>query len=151
MSVLKDEIKALWVKHSALIKYAFFGGLTTLANISVYGVATYCGVAIAWANVLAWVLSVAFAYYTNRRWVFESTASGFQAVMREIGAFVACRLGTGILDQAIMMLVGAWLGAQLVPDDMLYLWSLGVKVASNVLVIVLNYVFSKVWVFRKAH
>lgn len=111
---------------------------------------TWFGMGIALANVLAWVLSVAFAYYTNRRWVFESIASGFKVLMREIGTFIACRLGTGILDLAIMMIVGEWLGGRFIPTDSLYLWSLGVKVASNVLVIVLNYVFSKVLIFKKA-
>ncbi len=138
-----------WIKkHWKLISYLFFGGLTTVVNIVVYGVATALGMATAWANVLAWVLSVAFAYYTNRKWVFESVCTGWRAVLREAGAFVACRLGTGVMDQAIMMFGVDYLGVRLVAAESLYLWSLGLKVASNVLVIVLNYVLSRLLVFK---
>lgn len=142
-------MRELIKKHWKLISYLFFGALTTLVNIAVYGAATYLGMAVGWANALAWTLSVAFAYYTNRRWVFESTASGLAAVLRELGAFVACRLGTGLLDQAIMMLGVDFLGPRLVAPEHLYIWGLALKIASNVIVIVLNYIFSKLIIFAK--
>lgn len=135
--------------HREALSYLFFGALTTLVNIAVYGAATYLGMAVGWANALAWALSVAFAYYTNRRWVFESTAAGFKAVLREMSAFVACRLGTGLLDQAIMMLGVDGLGPKLVAPEHLYIWGLALKIASNVIVIVLNYIFSKLIIFAK--
>lgn len=135
--------------HREALSYLFFGALTTLVNIAVYGAATYLGMAVGWANALAWALSVAFAYYTNRRWVFESTAAGFKAVLREMSAFVACRLGTGLLDQAIMMLGVDSLGPKLVAPEHLYIWGLALKIASNVIVIVLNYIFSKLIIFAK--
>ena len=136
-------MKELIKKHWKLISYLFFGALTTLVNIAVYGAATYLGMAVGWANALAW------AYYTNRRWVFESTAAGFKAVLREMGAFVACRLGTGLLDQAIMMLGVDVLGPKLLAPERLYIWGLALKIASNIIVIVLNYLFSKLIIFAK--
>lgn len=142
-------MRELIQKHRKLISYLFFGALTTLVNIVVYGAATFLGMATGWANALAWVLSVAFAYYTNRRWVFRSTAAGGRAVLREMGTFVACRLGTGLLDQAIMMLGVDGLGPKLVAAEYLYAWGLTLKIASNVLVIVLNYIFSKLIIFAK--
>ena len=120
-------MKELIKKHWKLISYLFFGALTTLVNIVVYGAAAYLGMAVGWANALAWALSVAFAYYTNRRWVFGSTVSGRPAVLREMGAFVACRLGTGLLDQAIMMLGVDVLGPKLLAPEHLYIWGLAVS------------------------
>ena len=142
-------MKELIKKHWKLISYLFFGALTTLVNIVVYGAATYLGMAVGWANALAWALSVAFAYSTTRRWVFGSTVSGRPAVLREMGAFVACRLGTGLLDQAIMMLGVDVLGPKLLAPERLYIWGLALKIASNIIVIVLNYLFSKLIIFAK--
>lgn len=145
----RENVKAFLKKHRSLISYVVFGGLTTLVNIAVYGVCTWLGMAIGWANVVAWLMSVAFAYYTNRRWVFESKVHGLQEIMREIGTFVVCRLGTGLMDQAIMMIGGEWLGPKIIPAAQFYIWSMGLKIASNVLVIVLNYVFSKRVIFKR--
>lgn len=144
-----NQIKELLRKHKALIAYAFFGALTTLVNIVTYGVCTWFGMSTGWANALAWVLSVLFAYLTNRRWVFESENSSRSAVMKEFASFVACRLGTGVLDQVIMVLGVDVLGPKIIPEPYAYLWSLGLKIASNVLVIILNYVFSKLIIFKK--
>lgn len=136
-------------EHQKLIAYLFFGALTTLVNIVVYAAGTALGLSVGWANALAWVLSVVFAYYTNRRWVFQSACTGLWERLRELGAFAACRLGTGLMDQVIMILGVDYAGSRFIAPDHRYIWGLGVKVASNVLVIVLNYVLSKVFVFKK--
>ena len=124
-------------KYREQITYLFFGGVTTLVNIACYGALSALGLSTALANAVAWVVSVLTAYFTNRRWVFESRSRG-AAAAREFVSFVACRIATGVLDEAIMVL----------GVDHLHLWGLGVKVFSNVLVIVLNYVFSKLIIFR---
>ena len=142
-------MKNLFIKYRALIVYVIFGALTTAVNIAVYAVCTRFGMPTGWANALAWVLSVLFAYFTNRRWVFESQNTGLPAVLREFASFVACRLGTGVLDQIIMVVGVDVLGPMFIPEKHLYLWSLGLKIASNVLVIFLNYIFSKLIIFRK--
>ena len=81
--------------------------------------------------------------------VFESENSSRSAVMKEFASFVACRLGTGVLDQIIMVLGVDVLGPKIIPEPYAYLWSLGLKIASNVLVIILNYIFSKLIIFRR--
>ena len=127
-----------WKRYREQIAYLFFGGVTTLVNIVSYAVLSHLGLSTGVANAIAWVLSVLTAYITNRLWVFDSHSRGAAAV-REFVSFIGCRVATGVLDEGIMI-VGV---------DRLGLWGLGVKVFSNVLVIVLNYVFSKLFIFRK--
>lgn len=153
-----------WCKaHWEVLAYLIFGGLTTLLNIVLYAVFNAVfgyAAANSWGNVLDNVLCILFAYATNRTFVFASKAKG-RAALREFGTFVACRLGTLVLDAAVMMIGGnmlgepgsafvlAVLGGWVDEAGALKLWGLGVKVFSNVLVVVLNYVFSKLIVFRK--
>ena len=141
-----QKIQTLCKKHREALSYLFFGGLTTLVNIVAYWLLARTGLSTAWANGIALALSILFAYFTNRRWVFESRARGM-AAWREFGKFIACRLGTGVLDQIIMIVGVDLLGPMLVPDSGMELWGLAVKVLSNILVIILNYVFSNVFIF----
>ena len=142
------KLKALFNQYREQIAYLFFGGLTTLVNIAAYAILARLGLSTGAANAIAWALAVAFAYVTNRRWVFASRSRG-AALVRECAGFVACRLGTGVLDEAIMVLGVDRLGPALVAPSQMRLWGLGVKVFSNLLVIVLNYVFSKRFIFKK--
>lgn len=133
-------IRRLWQKYLQLILYVFFGGCTTLVNIFVYhACAQWLGMGTLLANGLAWVLSVIFAYVTNRIWVFHSRERTVRGILREAGSFVGARVLTGLLDEGIMYLF----------IDVVGLPGLPVKIVSNVIVIVLNYVFSKLIVFRK--
>ena len=91
------------------------------------------------STAIAWVLSVLFAYFTNRVWVFQSTASGTKAILREIGSFFGCRLLSGAIDMGIMFLCVSVLG---LPDKL-------IKILANVVVIILNYLFSKLFIFKK--
>ena len=90
------------------------------------------------SNIIAWFASVLFAYLTNRKWVFHSEAETFEDYWKEILAFFAARLGTGILDWLIMFIFAKQMGL----NDMV------IKIVSNVVVIVLNYVASKFWIFK---
>ena len=142
------KLKSLFLKYREQIAYLFFGGVTTLVNIAAYAVLSRVGLSTGVANAIAWALSVLVAYVTNRLWVFESKSRG-AAAAKEFLSFVACRLGTGLMDEAIMVLGVDKLGPMLVSPERLDLWGLGVKVFSNILVIILNYVFSKAFIFRK--
>ena len=95
--------------------------------------------ASAFSAAVAWVLSVLFAYVTNRRWVFHSEAKGAKAIGKEFAAFLGARLGTGLLDMLIMYLCVDLLGW----NDMV------MKLASNVIVVILNYILSKFFIFKK--
>lgn len=128
-------------KNKEVISYIFFGGLTTVVNYIVYFLFTRVfHVDYLVSNWFAWAFAVLFAYLTNRKWVFQSTAQGFGPRMREFLAFVAARLVSLGMDMAIMYVGVSVLG----------IGDFWVKTVSQVVVIAANYVFSKVFVFRKA-
>ena len=142
---MKEKILALYRRYREVISYVFFGGLTTLVNIVAYDVLMQLGVASDPATVTGTVLSILFAYFTNRRWVFESRAKG-KAALREFASFIACRASTLVLDWAIMHILITMPGRG---DERMY--CLLIKLATNVLVIVINFVFSKLIIFKKKH
>ena len=169
-------------KHWEVLSYLIFGVLTTLLNILLYALFSQLfgyTAANSWGNVLDNALCILFAYCTNRAFVFRSKTTG-KAMAKEFGTFVTCRLGTMLLDTAIMLVLGNLLAAQgaALMDNMMQgllsavanwfgpdtaiqmaasyagtpaeaLWGLAVKVFSNVIVVVLNYVFSKLIIFKK--
>ena len=120
--------------------YAIFGVLTTVVNIVTYNVCySSLGINNTLSNVIAWILAVAFAYVTNKVWVFESRSWSREILRKEIPSFVSCRLATGVLDILIMFICVDLMG-----------WpAMLMKIASNVIVIVLNYIFSKLVIFKK--
>ena len=148
MKKLWETFLKYWNKYREQITYLFFGVVTTLVNFAVYFALTHLGMSTAVANIFAWVVSVLAAYITNRLWVFESRSTG-GAAAREFISFVGCRAGTGVMDEIFMIAGVDWLGPMIVAPGYLRMWEIGVKIFSNVLVIVLNYVFSKILIFRK--
>ena len=135
-----EKIWNLFLKYREAVLYLVFGGFTTLINIVVYAVCKHAiGIDTIPSNVAAWILSVAFAYVTNKIFVFESRTVGVMALIKECLSFVWCRLATGIMDMVIMY----------VTVDMLHWSDMIMKILSNVLVIVLNFVFSKLFIFAK--
>ena len=114
-----------------------FGILTTVVNIVVYFIASnVLNINYLISNATAWFLSVLFAYVTNKLYVFESSSKEF---IKEIVAFFSSRLATGILDMFLM-----WLFVTVASlNDVV------VKIFVNILVIIMNYIFSKLFVFRK--
>lgn len=145
---MTERLKQLWAKYYEQLTYLIFGGLATLLNIVLAMVFRSFGMPTTLNTVLDNVICILFAYTTNRLWVFKSRSRGADA-LREFGSFIACRLGTMVMDVAVMWLGADVIGPALVPAAWLGLWFLGVKVFSNVLVIVFNYVFSKKIIFIK--
>lgn len=141
-------IEKLLQKYREQIAYLFFGGLATLLNIVLGVVFRFLGLATTLNTLLDNALCILFAYFTNRRWVFKSRTKGSSA-WKEFVSFVTCRLGTLVLDVAVMWLGVDCLGAALIPEAHQNLWFLGVKLFAQVLIIVLNYVFSKLIIFKK--
>ncbi len=131
-----------YFKYKEQINYLIFGGLTTLINIVAY-IFFYDILALSnlFSNIMAWIFSVLFAYITNKLWVFESKTVGFSALLKELSSFVGCRLATGVLD-IVIMYVGV---------DILLLSGTLMKLFSNVIVIILNYVLSKILIFSKSN
>ena len=133
-------ILKLYNKYKSFVLYVFFGGCTTVINIAAYALCTRgFGLGTVLANIVAWVLAVSAAYITNKIWVFESKAWTKKAIIREAASFAACRIVTGAMDLAIMY----------VSVDLLCLPDMMMKVLSNALVIVLNFIFSKLIIFKK--
>ena len=122
------------------ILYLFFGALTTAVNIiSYYASYNIFKISNVTSTILAWALAVLFAFVTNRIFVFESKAKGFKEIIRELLAFFICRLLTGAMDVLIM-----WISVDIMNWNSM-LW----KIISNVLVVVLNFLASKLFVFKK--
>lgn len=133
-------ILKLMKKYQSFIAYAVFGVLTTIVNIAAYNIGYYkLEIGNTISNIIAWILAVAFAYFTNKVWVFDSKSWKWNVLKREVVSFVSCRLATGMLDLAIMF----------VCVDLLGWHAMLMKLLSNILVIILNYVFSKLVIFKK--
>lgn len=129
-------------KYREVLAYLFFGVLTTMVNYAVYlsWVYAFPGEAANVSGVaVSWIVSVLFAYFTNRKWVFKSSAAGFLPNLRECGAFFSGRVFTGLLDLGTMYLTVDVLGF----DGGL------MKLFSNVFVVILNYILSKLIIFKK--
>jgi len=143
-----NKIIQIWKKHREVLSYLIFGGLTTVVNVGLFMILTgFTALSTGTANAIALAASILFAYVTNKIWVFESKLTGIAAV-REFLMFIACRLATGLLDQAIVVAGVDWLGAAIGLAEST-LWAGAVKVFANILVIIANYVFSKLLIFKK--
>ena len=136
-----DVMGMNWMKaHMDILLYLVFGVLTTLINVVVYGVcADVMHVDVMISTIIAWILAVLFAYVTNRKWVFHSTVTDKDGLIKELIAFFGCRLGTGVID-LIMMFVFV---------EIMKFPGMFIKFLANIFVIVLNYVASKVVIFKK--
>ena len=121
------------------ISYLLFGILTTIVNYAVYVLCKWLGIHYTASTILAWLLAVAFAYITNKLFVFESRSFKKAVLLKEITAFVSCRLVSGLCDLGFMMLAVGVIGI----NDFI------AKLAANVFVVIVNYVFSKLFIFRK--
>ena len=134
------KIRALIEKYYDILAYLFFGVLTTLVNYIVYlPCYNLLGLSATLSNVFAWVVAMAFAYLTNKPFVFRSHDWSAKTVIPELSKFVGSRIASGVLETAIIF----------VTVDCL-LWNGNVmKLVTSVLVVIMNYVASKLLVFRK--
>lgn len=136
---MRKILLSLWEKYQDIVPYAVFGVLTTIVNIAVYWFAAHLlTLSVMLSTVLAWIAAVLFAYITNRKWVFHSQAEMPDEILKEILSFFACRLATGVVD---------W-GCMFIFVDLLHLNDVIIKAGSHVLVIVLNYIASKLVIFK---
>lgn len=130
----------LFKQYYRVISYLFFGVLTTVINIGVFAALQLL---TSWnyqvETVIAWFLAVLFAYITNKLWVFSSHTVTLKAFFTEMGSFFFFRLLSLAIEMVIM-----WVGVSLLKQNAIL-----VKVVDNIVVIVANYVFSKVFIFRK--
>ena len=150
-----EDIKKLIIKYKEIILYVIMGAATTIVNWAVYALMTLImnTGAKAWgydvdifvSTLVAWIAGVAFAFVTNKVWVFESKSWKFTLVMKELSLFVLARLATGFLE---------WFGTPALVKWGLNQTLFGVKgsiskIVVSIAVVILNYVFSKLIIFKK--
>lgn len=132
--------KELLEKYREVISYIFWGVMTTLVNYVVYFVCTKVfGIDYLIGNVVAWFLSVLFAFWVNKVYVFRSYEKDMKTMIREFGSFVSARVFSGVLETGMLALF----------VETLHFNSDVVKIAASVLVVVINYVLSKLIIFKK--
>lgn len=126
-------------KYKEVLLYLFFGGLTTFISIGSYAffdISMHMDPMI--ANIFSWILAVLFAYVTNRIWVFDSNAEGMKGIIQEMVSFFGGRVATLLMEELILY----------VGINLLSMNSIGVKVAAQILVLIGNYLISKLFVFK---
>lgn len=125
-------------QYKAIILYILFGILTTMINLVSYTGMIYLHWNVQLSVILSWLITVLSAYLTNRKWVFNSKAITTAELLHEFFAFLSSRLLTLILEMAII-----WFGVQLLKQNPL-VW----KLIDNVVVVIFNYIISKLFVFK---
>ena len=132
-----NKLFDLYKKYKEIINYLIFGGLTTLISIVTYALfAKVFHIDYLISNVLSWIIAVLFAYITNKIFVFESKS---KKNIKEITSFFFFRIISLIMEMIILYVF----------VDMLHIDDLVTKIIAQIIVIVSNYVFSKVFVFKK--
>ncbi|WP_239256219.1 GtrA family protein [Listeria ilorinensis] len=122
-----------------LIMYVIMGVLTTVVNLIVFYLLISTGADYKVAVVVAWILSVLFAYITNKKYVFENKTNTMKAFLWEMGSFFFFRLLSLGLNMIVMIVM----------VDQLHLGEMFSQIVANVLIIIFNYVASKLVIFRK--
>ena len=137
-----EKIINIYKKYKEVINYLIFGFLTTMINLLTYYICVTTilnpedPIELQIANIIAWIVGVVFAYVVNRKYVFESKEKN---KIKEATKFTCSRLATLFLDMFVM-----WLGVTIMKvNDKI------IKIISQVLVIVGNYLISKLFVFKK--
>lgn len=136
-----EKIKKLYKEHKEGINYLFFGGCTTVVNFIAYGLtAKLLGIDELVSNVIAWVIAILFAYVTNKLFVFESKTEGTKAVLKEMIAFVIGRLLSGILCSV---------GTFALMIRVFHINDIFSKLVTQVMEVIVNYLLSKLIIFKE--
>ena len=137
---MKEKLIAFVKEHIDVVTYLVFGVLTTVVNYLVYlPCLNWLHLPASVSNCIAWVVAVVFAFVTNKPFVFRSHDWSAKVVFPELAKFISCRLASGVLETAILF----------VTVDCLH-WNGNIwKFITQVLVVIFNYVGSKLLVFRK--
>ena len=142
-----EKLITLFKKHREKLLYLIFGGLTTVVDWTIsFSLYYFWGdkidvnpILVHTADTIAWVSAVAFAYVTNRIWVFESRTKGFLPIVGEIVSFAGGRVLTFLMQEGIVAVFVTWLGMN----------KYAIRIVAAVLVIIANYFISKLFVFKK--
>ena len=133
------KIKNLFHKYYEIISYVFFGGLTTVASWIFYYLPLFLGVDYRISKVISWIAAVVFAFFVNKHWVFLDKDYSMKALLRQGGEFFASRIATGVVEFGLTVFL---VEVVKISDKI-------VPIPVAVITIILNYVLSKLLVFRK--
>ncbi len=130
----------LYHKHKEGLLYLFFGGLTFFLGIGVYVILTKClTIHELIANIISWVIGVLFSFFTTRKWVFADSEWKIKFVVRQMGEFYAARLATLLLQEVLLYIFIVLMG-----------WNgIAVKICTEIINIILNYIVSKFIIFSR--
>jgi len=134
-----QKLKALLYKYREIILYLIFGGLTTVVSFVVYYAILWAGMHYLAAQVISWAAAVAFAFVVNKLFVFEDRDNSPRALLRQIGQFVSVRIASGVLETVLLWLL----------VDVILISENIAKIPVAVLTVVINYIASKLLIFRK--
>lgn len=134
----------LYHTYKEAIDYLFWGGMTTVVSWGSYSLFVLLGTGVFWGNVLSWVCAVLFAFVTNKLWVFNSKSWEGSVLFPELTKFLSSRVATGIFEMiAVPALVAIGLNQTIFGID-----GMVSKVLVSVIVVILNYILSKLFVFK---
>ena len=140
MKDLTNKIKELIKKHKEIIKYLIIGVLTTGINYVIFAIlVNIAKVEMHTSNIIAWIISVIFAYFTNKLFVFESRSFKLEVLGKEIVSFGAARVLSLIMEEIILYVF----------VNLLNMNQLIIKLIANIIVIIVNYILSKFIIFKK--
>ena len=132
--------QTFYKKYKEILLYLFFGALTMIVSIASYAICNLTfGINALVANIISWILAVMFAFYTNRIWVFQAQTNLIRDFLKQMASFCSGRIVTLIIEEVILFIF----------ITCLHYNSMVIKVIAQVVVVILNYVISKLWVFRK--
>ena len=138
-------------KHREVLLYLFFGGVAFFLNMVLFFLThTKMGMQEGLATAVCWVICVLFQYCTNKTWVFQSKADSTAGLVKELAAFFGGRIFTLVVEEAIVFVLITWLGSRIAPALSLSqnVWDLIAKLFAQFVIIVLNYIISKLFVFK---
>ena len=140
MKKLWDWGLAMYRKYQEAIDYLFWGGVAfVLSMVLFYIFANIMMIEEQIANVITWIICVIFTYFTNRTFVFKSKTKGAKAITKEFTEFTSARLATLVLENIVLLIC----------IDLLLWHNMIAKLIGQFLVIVSNYILSKLWIFKK--
>lgn len=134
---MKSLIHRFFTKEVAF--YLFFGVLTTLVNFLVFELCRFYNLHYTASTIIAWIISVLFAYITNKLFVFNSKTFELKILTKEVLSFIGFRLISGLCDLAFMVFA----------VEIIFMNESIAKLVSNFFVVVMNYIFSKLFIFKK--
>lgn len=148
------------IQKREILTYILFGILTTIVGWGSYALfVNIFKMNVFWANALSWLLAIVFAFVVNKKWVFHSEERSFKGIVKELVTFFSTRLATGVLEITLVPLLEklkfdqpfySILSAIGFRQNILFTSGLYSKIFVSVVVVILNYIFLKLFVFRKS-